>query len=515
MSGRSLKYCLLSVPLLAASAASASDIKVANVGDMRSAIPAGATDPGTQVPQVQIYEGLLTWREDGSVAPMLAVDMPKVSDDGLTYTFALRDGLFFHDGTPVTAKSVAKTWDWYLNPKNSWVCRGYFAGSSAVKIESVTASSDREVVFKLAKPAPELLTQMARTDCQESAIMAESMVDSPQRPTMPIGTGPFKVESIRPGQDITLVKFDKYKPRGEAPDGFAGKKEVLVDKVILVIIPDPAAASAALMAGNVDLWPRIDLNYVKALSNVPGIKVDSSATPSVYTLAFQTAHGPLQNAGLRRAINYAIDRQAMVDALTDGKATASSTVVPASSRFYRGVVKEGFSYNPAKAAQLLREAGYKGETVRITSNKNYPMMFDTGVMVQGYLQAAGINSELEVNDFATQFSRYNTGKYDMMTWNYNPSADPSLVIDRFTGAKETQASKLWTNPEARKLTDKLLRTPIAEQQPVYDSLHKMYLQDAPMIVWATGEVTSAYKAKLRGYSSWSGRLPRLWGVSLQ
>nr|WP_291977116.1 ABC transporter substrate-binding protein [Chelatococcus sp.] len=235
----------------------------------------------------------------------------------------------------------------------------------------------------------------------------------------------------------------------------------------------------------------------------------------MYTLAFQTAQGSLTNAALRRAINYAIDRQAMVDALTEGKATASSTIVPASSQFYRGPVKEGFGYDPAKAAELLKEAGYKGEPVHITSNKNYPMMFETGVMVQGYLQAAGINADLEVNDFATQFSRYNTGKYEMMTWNYNPSADPSLVIDRFTGAKETQASKLWTNPEARALTDKLLQTPIAEQQPIYDALHALYLQDAPMIVWATGEVTSAYKDKLKGYASWPGRLPRLWGVSLQ
>ncbi|MBS7700677.1 MAG: hypothetical protein KF792_22860 [Chelatococcus sp.] len=267
MNTRLLLGCLAAGALLAAQGAFASEIKIANVGDMRSAIPAGATDPGTQVPQVQIYEGLLTWREDGSVAPMLAADMPEVSDDGLTYTFTLRDGLTFHDGTPVTAKSVAKTWNWYLDPKNSWVCRSYFDGSGKVKITAVEPVSDLQIAFKLAQPAPQLLTQMARTDCQEGAIMAESMVDSPQRPTVPIGTGPFKVESIRPGQDITLVKFDKYKSRTEPTDGFAGKKEALVDKITMVIIPDPAAASAALLAGNIDLWARIDLNYVKSLAN--------------------------------------------------------------------------------------------------------------------------------------------------------------------------------------------------------------------------------------------------------
>ena len=99
----------------------------------------------------------------------------------------------------------------------------------------------------------------------------------------------------------------------------------------------------------------------------------------------------------------------------------------------------------------------------------------------------GINATLEVNDFATQFSKYNTGNYDMMTWNYNPSFVPALVFDRFTGAKGTQASKLWTDPEARKLTDELLQTPVDQQQPFYTKLQQLYLKDAPMIVWATGE----------------------------
>jgi peptide/nickel transport system substrate-binding protein len=506
---------LVAVSLAGPGAALAKELRVANVGDMRSAIPAGATDPGTQVPQVQIYEGLVTWREDGSVAPMLAADLPTVSPDGLVYTFKLREGLTFHDGTPVTAQAVVRTWEYYLDPKNSWVCRNYFNGAGTVKIAGVEAKSATEVVFRLASPSKVLLTQMARTDCMESAIMAESMVTGGQRPATPIGTGPFKVTSIRLGQDITLAKFANYKPRSEKPDGFAGRKEALVDKIVLMIIPDPASANAALVAGNIDVWPRIELNYAKALAATPGLKVDSAATPSIYTLAFQTAKGPLQNASLRQAINYAIDRKGMTAALTESRATPSSSIIPASSQFYAAAAKDGFDYDPAKAASLLKQSGYKGEPVRITTNKNYPMMYETGVMIQGYLQAVGINATLEVNDFATQFSKYNTGNYDMMTWNYNPSFVPALVIDRFTGSKEKQASKLWTDPEARKLTDELLQTPVGEQQPLYTALQKLYVKDAPMIVWATGEVTSAYRDVVQGYSAWPGRLPRFWNVSVK
>lgn len=495
--------------------ASAKDLRVANVGDMRSMIPAGATDPGTQTPQVQIYEGLVTWRADGSVASMLAAEMPTVSPDGLVYTFKLREGLIFHDGTPVTAQSVVKTWEYYLNPKNSWVCRSYFDGAGIVKIVGVEAKSATEVEFRLAKPTPVLLTQMARTDCQESAIMAEAMTTSAQRPVMPIGTGPFKVTTIRPGQDIVLTKFENYKPRADKMDGFAGKKEALVDRIVFVIIPDPAAANAALLAGNIDVWPRIELNYAKTLESTPGIKVDSAITPSINTLAFQTAKGPLQNEMLRQAINYAIDRKGMVATLTESRATASSSIIPASTRFYAEAVKGGFDYDPAKATTLLKQSGYKGEPVRITTNKNYPIMYETGVMIQGYLQAVGINASLEVNDFATQFAKYNSGNYDMMTWNYNPSFVPALIFDRFTGSKEVQASKLWTDPEARRVVDRLLEAPVDKQQAYYNDLQKLYLKDAPMIVWASGEVTAAYRATVQGYSAWPGRLPRFWDVSVK
>jgi peptide/nickel transport system substrate-binding protein len=503
---------LVAAPLMA------SELRMANGADMRSAIPAGATDPGTHIPHIHVYEGLLTWRADGSVAPMLAAEMPEVSGDGLTYTFTLRSGVNFHDGAALDAEAVAKTWNYYLDEANGWACRSYFDGSGAVGLASVAAEGADKVVFTLDAPAPALLTQMARTDCMDAAIMSPALVDAVlagEQPRIPVGTGPYMVTAANAGQNVILEKFPDYAAREEPADGYAGKKEALIDRITVVIIPDPAAVSAALLAGDVDMWPRMDLNYVGSIENAPGLVVASADTPSLYTLAMQTAEGGLVDPKIRQAISYAIDREAMSTALTAGRTVPSSTLIPASMPAYDKVKDSQFTYDPEKAQALLAEAGYDGEAITLTTNKNYAIMYETGVMVQGYMSAVGINAALEVQDFSSQFAKYYSGKYDLLTWNYNPSLMPALTIDRITGSKEAQTSKLWTRPEAREVTDKLIAAPTGEQEALYMQLHDWFMEDAPMIVWATGEVTSGYTDRIKGYEVWEGRLPRLWNITIE
>ncbi len=505
---------LVAFTALSGSAALASELRIGNVADMRSAIPAGTTDPATINPQLQVYEGLLTSKENGETAPMLAADLPKVSADGLTYTFELRKNVWFHDGTPLTAQAAAKSWTYLLDPKNAWPCRSNFISAGNVKVTKIEAIGDLTLAITLAKPAPELLTQMARSDCGEGAVMAESLTNSTVRQTVPIGTGPYKVESIRPGQDVTLVKFDRYSPRSEPMDGMAGKKEALIDKLIFVTIPDPAAANSGLLAGGIDVWPRIELSYLKDLEDNKNLTVSSAITPSIYTLAMQTAKGPLQNTVLRRAVSFAIDRKSMVQALTESRSPATGTIIPASSPFYTKSMDATFQYDLARAKQLLKDSGYKNERIKITTNKNYPIMFETGVMIQAFLQAAGINADLEVVDFATQLSRYYAGDYELITWNYTPTLNPALMIDRATGSKASSPAKIWDSLQARTVVDDILKAPIKEQQPLYDKLNELFLADAPMLVWATGEATSAYSKKVKGYHAWVGRTPRFWNVSI-
>lgn len=495
--------------------AAASELRVANAGDMGSFIPAGSTGPQTVTPISHIYEGLVTWTENGTVAPMLAKDLPRVSDDGRTYVFTLRDGIKFHDGEPLDGAAAAKSWNFLLDAKNGWRCVSYFNGSDHIKVDSIKATGPLEVTFTLDKPAGEFLTQMARSDCGEAGIMAPALVDAGGKGDRPVGTGPYEVEQIRPGRDITLVRYKDYKPRSEPMDGYAGKKEALIDKIIFVDIPDPAATYAALVSGEVDIWPRIELRYAKQLEAAKGIKLVSAQTPSIYTLPIQ-AHGPiLDKPEFRQAMNYALDRKQLTLALTEGYATPSSSLIPASSEFYDIAKNNGFTYDPEKAQVLLKKASYNGEKVTIVTNKNYPIMYETGVTVQAMLQAVGVNADLQVLEFAAQLPKYYNGQYDMMTFNYAPTLDPALIIDRLTGDRSENPSKIWGNPEARKLVTELITAPVADRRPIYEKLQALYMKDPALLVWASGEVTSAYTDKLKGYEPWGARIPRFWGVTIE
>lgn len=495
--------------------ASASELRIANAGDMKSFIPAGSTGPATVTPISHIYEGLLSMKEDGSVAPMLATELPTISDDKLSYVFTLRDGVKFHDGTPLDAKAAAESWNFLLDPETGWNCRSYFDGSNNIKVESIEATAPMEVTFKLANPAGDFLTQMARSDCGEAGIMAPAVVEADGKGERPIGTGPYEVEQIRTGRDITLVKYDDYAARSEPMDGYAGKKEALIDKLIFVVIPDPAATYAALMAGEVDIWPRIELRYVHDLEKADGITVAGAQTPSFYTLPIQSTRPMLEKPEFRQAMNYALDRKQMTVALTEGRSTPSSSLIPASSQFYDVAKDNSFTYDPDKAKELLKEAGYNNEKVTITTNKNYAGMFETGVMVQAYLQAVGINAQLEVLDFAAQLPKYYNGQYDMLTFNYAPTLDPALIIDRLTGLRAENPSKVWNNAEARELVNELMNTPMSERRPIYEKIQALYMKDPALLIWSSGEVTSAFTDKLKGYEPWGARIPRFWNVTIE
>lgn len=493
---------------------SAGELTVGIASDLRSSIPAGSTADASLTMQQHAYEGLVTWKESGEVAPMLATELPEVSEDGREYTFTLRDGIKFHDGTDLTAEAVVGSWNHLLTKETGWPCLQYFNGSGSVEVTGIDATGPQQVTFTLAEPTPAFLSQMARADCGEGGIMAPAVYENGET-TKPIGTGPFMFDEIVPGKRNVLVPFPDYQARDEPMDGYAGKKEVLIDKLTFMVIPDSGANFSALMSGETDVWAAMNPSYSSQIESAEGYSVQSVAIPSISTMAFQTAKGPLANPDLRKAVNYAIDRPGMVDAILQGYGTASSSIIPTSSEFSKPGFAEVFAFDPEKVAEMLEAANYDGEEIVVTTNKNFSAMYETGVMIQAYLQASGINARIEVMDFATQLPKYYSGDYQMMTWNYAPTLDPALILDRVTGDKDQTASKIWDTPEAIKLIRELLATPVADRQPVYDKIQAQFEEDAPMLIWASSAATDAVSDKVKGFETWAGRKPRFWGVTVE
>jgi len=383
-----------------------------------------------------------------------------------------------------------------------------------VKIESVEAPDDKHVVFKLARPYGAFLSMMARGDCDGTGIAhPDSVVNGAW--TRPIGTGPFKWAEWKRGEYIELARFEDYKPRTEPADGYAGAKHPKVDRIRFLIVPDPSAARAAVLSGNIDIWHSMDPKFAKEMEAGGKIKIAGSPVASINTVVMQTNDALLKDKRIRQAINAAIDPQGLVEAVADGHARPTTSPVPVTSRYYGPVQKQGHAHDIPLARKLLAEAGYRGQPIKVTTNSRFAAMQDVAVILQAQGREAGINFEVEVVEFAAQLDRYLKGNYQMMVFNYAPQLDPLFVLDRFTGDKSKQADRVWGNPQASALLAQLAEagTP-AQRQGIFDQLHKLFIEDSPMVVWCTPTTLSAVSPRVKGYQAWAGRKPRLWNVEL-
>lgn len=495
-------------------ASEAQTLRATLSSDIRGLMPGASPDIATGSVLQNIYEGLVAWKSDGSVAPMLA-EAIETSPDGKTYTFTLRDGVTFHNGAPLTAAEVVWTWKRFLDPKSNWPCRSNFNGSNAIKVESVETPDPRHVVFRLAEASGAFLSAMARSDCDSTGIAHPDSVAADGTWAKAIGTGPFKLAEWRKGQYVDLARFDGYKPRSEQPDGLAGRKSAELAGIRFNLIPDAQSTKVALVAGQVDVWADVDPSQLKDVMASPAVAVSWAPIASIYTLPLQSRDPLLQDVRIRRAVSYAINRQALSDALFDGRAPVSASLVPTTSRNYGPVEKSGAEYDPDRARALLKEAGYKGERLVIQTNKQNAYMADTAIYAQAMLKDVGINAEVEILEFATQFERYYSGKYQMTVWNLTPYLDPLFIAERFIGSKDRQADKVWDDPAASDLLKKLFATAEdAQRQESFDALHRRMVETAPLIVWGTRVSTVAIRRSVKGFAAWAGQKPRFWNVSL-
>ncbi len=494
--------------------AEASTLRIQLRADIRSINPGVNRDANTDGVVLQMVEGLVAYGEDALPKPLLA-EKVEISPDGRSYTFTLRQGVKFHNGAPLTAADVLWSWNRYMDPKTDWRCLSEFDGRGLVKVETVTAPDDKTVVFQLDKPSALFLSSLARTDCAMTGILHEDSLKADGSFDKPIGTGPFKLGEWKRGEYIKLDRFADYASLPGKIDGMTGAKKPLVDEVRFVVIPDNATAKAALLRGDIDVVPDIANSDIAELKKNDKVKTSVITSMSLVGLIIQTRDPLLQNVKLRQAIAAAIDVKELVATITDGLGTPNNSIIPMLSAYYGAAQKEGWAYDPAAARKLLAEAGYKGEKIVMLANKRYPESFDAAVVAQQMLKAVGLNVEIEVLEWATQLDRYTKGNYQMQAFPYSGRMDPALSYESMTGPKDKQPRKLWDNPEVQALLDKsMVVNDRAGRQAIFDTLHRRFLAEVPMVMLYNGIVGGAMSAKTQGYVSTVSSLPRAWEVTV-
>jgi peptide/nickel transport system substrate-binding protein len=317
-----------------------------------------------------VFEGLVKPDSEGKLLPA-AAESWTIEQEGLVYNFTLREALAFHDGSPVSAADVKFTLE--------LAAKAGFAGFT--KIRSVEASGNRNVKVTLHEIDPDFLAYIT------IGIVPESNND---RENNPIGTGPFFIESYTPQQSLVLKKNPHY-----------WKKSLPhLDTVTVVFSGDSDALLLSLQGGNIDgatvtrpIVQQLDKNKFDV---VPGFSA------SVQLLALNNAVKPLDNPAVRKAINYAINTDEIIDAAFYGTGEKSgSPLIPGITVYYDESLRDPYPENVEKARSLLEEAGLKDFPLEIIVPANYAMHVDTAQVIVNQLSRIGIKAAIKLVDWAT------------------------------------------------------------------------------------------------------------------
>jgi peptide/nickel transport system substrate-binding protein len=432
-------------------------LTVAIVADPPGWDPSASTSQ--EIPRVvyhNVFEGLVRFDADGEIVPALATDW-EVAGDGLTWTFTLRPGVVFHDGSDFTADDVIAKFERAMDPDSGHTNPGYYAA-----IESVESAMDgTAVVFTLERPSRSLLYNLARPD----SIIYPAGTHETQR-TQPIGTGPFRFARYVEGSEVRLERFEDYHQ-----DGLP-----YLDEVVYRIISDPNTRFAALQAGDIDIAALLPEQYQLAVAN-PDLQATVGTATTETTMALNNERAPLDDVRVRQAITHAIDKDAIVQGAMFGLGTVIGSHMTPAEAYYVDLT-DTYPYDPERARELLAEAGYPdGFTVDFELPEPYANERRSGEVVAQYLRDVGIDVNLSVVEWGTWIERiFLGGDYDMTIIGHSEPRDINVYGNPGYYYR-------YDNPRVRELLEEAETAPTAEAETeAYQEIARIIAEDA-VNVW--------------------------------
>jgi peptide/nickel transport system substrate-binding protein len=447
---------------------------------------------------------------------MLAGD--EVSSDGLTWKMTLRDGLLFHDGTPVLAKDCVAS-------LNRWSKRDGFGQRLASQMNEMTAPDDKTIQIRLKKPYPHMRFAIAQGS---SFIMPERVArtDAFQQINEYVGSGPFRFlrDEWVSGSSAAYAKFDKYVPRQEKPDSWAGGKVAYFDKIEWKVIPDAATQAAALQTGEVD-WVDLPIfDLVPQLRKNPNVRV-SVFDPLgwIAIVAMNHLHPPFNNKKLRQALLMAVNQQDVIDAALGevkefGSVGAGYFTMNTPNASQAGMEKIMGKRDLAAARKAVQESGYKGEKILLMSPSDLAALQAIAQVTEAMYKSVGLNVEFASMDWGSLVTRRaNREPSDKGGWNsftttwtgttfLNPGNHFPLRGNGVNGWFG------WPTDDAMEaLRDKWFDAPTAaEQKAICEQMQILAFENVPFLPMAHWFYPTAYRSNLTDFPK--AALPIFWGV---
>ncbi|MDQ4045396.1 MAG: ABC transporter substrate-binding protein [Chloroflexota bacterium] len=457
-------------------------LRLGVVGDPTELDPARSNLSASILVVDLVYEGLVHDGPDLVPQPSLAESWD-ISDDGLVYTFHLREGVTFHHGRVLTAADVVCSIERVMDPETGSPWSPY-----TDRIASIEAPDDQTVVITLDAPDASFLAGLGRRGLV--AVPRDIVESEGGLSRQMVGTGPFRYIAYVPNTSLTLERNASY---------WDGDKPYL-DGVEIQIIPDDTARTTALVQGTVDLIEAVPHKDIPILEETPSIELVGGLATNLRWIVFNTRREPFDRPEIRRAIASGIERQPIIDAAVFGYGEPLVGMYPETFWFgYEGEVPEG---DPAEAAEALAELGWPESFVPgLLTWAQYDFLSSTSVVVQEQLRQMGIESEIEPEENATYIQRFYEYDFDIAVMGASGYVDPNDFIQQNFLAGEANNTSGYANPEMDALIQAGLETQDREARAaIYQQIQELIIEDAPWINLYTSSTYEGARDRVRGFT---------------
>lgn len=466
-------------------------LRVGVQGDPTELDPALSNLAATELVVDLVYEGLVHEGPDLVPRPGLAESW-EVSDDGLSYTFTLRQGVSFHNGREMTSDDVVYSIERVMDPETGSPYVPY-----TERIADIDAPDGTTVTITLNAPDASFLAGLGRRGL---SIVPREVVEDGGLSQQMVGTGPFTFEEYVPNSVVTLGRNGDYWDAGKP----------YLDGIELQIIPDDTARTTALVSGTVDLIEQVPHKDIEIVEQTDGLALTGGLTTNLRWLVFNTRREPFDRPEVRQAIARGIDRQPIIDAAVFGHGEPLAGMYPESFWFgYRGDAAEP---DPDGATAALAELGLP-EDVRpgLLTWAQYGFLSATSVVVQEQLRLMGIESEIESEENATYIQRFYEYDFDIAVMGAAGYVDPNDFIQQNFHSESANNTSGYANPDMDALIVEGLETQDTDARAdVYQQIQQLIIDDAPWVNLYTSSTYEGVSERVRGFEHYlSGSLHAL------
>ncbi|MGI9252316.1 MAG: ABC transporter substrate-binding protein [Thermomicrobiales bacterium] len=434
---------------------------------------AGSNGYGDIIPVTDnVTEGLTRFKlGSAEIEPALAESW-EVSEDGLTYTFKIRPNVTFHDGTPLDAKAVEANFLRQFDETNPLHDEGMvYAGVIFQDVEKIEATGDMELTITLTKPSILLPGNLA---VFAAGIVSPTALEKAGKEfgQAVVGTGPFKLDAFNKDVQIDLVAFDDY---------WGGRPAL--DKVIFRTIAEDTVRLSELQTGSIDVANQIDFKDAETIAADPNLQLITGPFLNVQFLAMNQSLAPFDNVEVRKAVEHAINKQNIADAVFYGKYTLGGGPIAPPLPGYDEALADVWTYDPELSKSILADAGVEGVEFELLSRPNsvWPLIAQ---LVQADLAAVGITATIRTLEDAEFFKELGSGKVAafLNDWTWD-NGDPDNIISPIFASDRALLRLGYDSLPVKTLAAKgQVETDPAVRTQIYLDAAKQILDDSVMVV---------------------------------